>query len=317
MSGGMVGRRVIRLSRNVRVATIGAAYDMSVETDTAARQLQVEYRPESSVHVLHRLGVGLVDLLGQTRPHGGLDREREGPAVRSDPDREDAAWIFGFNRAPSALSVLRLSGETICTLPTEKMAQWYGWSADTAERGRPPTASCGGLCRESTSERTRTAVLCRRLRRAGYWLGWCTRGSSAPWSTGGSACGPGWTCARTCSRSTVFHQHTSCTPRTSWVAVATPRRTPRGTPRSATGRSSCSRPWPPSAAATALRVGTVYRDTGARGAAYALQRTRVYEAFVEHLDARCAATAEYGMIFMDGNGEAIRVAMVRPTPGRQ
>jgi hypothetical protein len=51
-----------------------------------------------------------------------------------------------------------------------------------------------------------------------------------------------------------------------------------------------------------LRVGTVCRDTPARGKAYARERVDVYSRLVEHLDTRMAAAGELGLIFMDGNG---------------
>jgi Protein of unknown function (DUF3800) len=51
-----------------------------------------------------------------------------------------------------------------------------------------------------------------------------------------------------------------------------------------------------------LRVGTSYRRTLARGSAYHWERLAVYDALVAHVDTRCAAHSEYGMIFMDGDG---------------
>jgi hypothetical protein len=56
------------------------------------------------------------------------------------------------------------------------------------------------------------------------------------------------------------------------------------------------------AATEQLRVGTVYRVTGATGKAYAEQRTDVYEKLVTHLDTRLGASGEHGLIFMDGDG---------------
>jgi len=53
-----------------------------------------------------------------------------------------------------------------------------------------------------------------------------------------------------------------------------------------------------------LSIGTVYRRTTARGAAYQAQREQVYQALVAHLDTRMAAAGEYAMIFMDGDGTA-------------
>jgi len=53
-----------------------------------------------------------------------------------------------------------------------------------------------------------------------------------------------------------------------------------------------------------LRIGTAYRRTAARGTAYQMQREKVYEALVTHLDSRLDITGEYGMIFMDGDGTA-------------
>ncbi len=54
--------------------------------------------------------------------------------------------------------------------------------------------------------------------------------------------------------------------------------------------------------ATDFRVGTVYRETTARGAAYGRERSVVYEAFIHHLDARLELADEWGMAIMDGNG---------------
>lgn len=53
-----------------------------------------------------------------------------------------------------------------------------------------------------------------------------------------------------------------------------------------------------------LRVGTVYRQTGTRGRAYAAERDAVYAKLVNHLDTRLGHAGEIGMIFMDGNGTA-------------
>jgi hypothetical protein len=54
----------------------------------------------------------------------------------------------------------------------------------------------------------------------------------------------------------------------------------------------------------ALKTGTVYRRTRARGTVYQLERNEAYEALVAHLDARVGAARELGMIFMDGDGTA-------------
>lgn len=51
-----------------------------------------------------------------------------------------------------------------------------------------------------------------------------------------------------------------------------------------------------------LRVGTLYRVTGATGRAYAAERGLVYERLVQQLDARLSKAGELGMIFMDGDG---------------
>jgi len=53
-----------------------------------------------------------------------------------------------------------------------------------------------------------------------------------------------------------------------------------------------------------LRVGTVYRRTGARGHAYHLQRDALYVELIRHVDVRLAGTDELGMVFMDGDGTA-------------
>lgn len=54
----------------------------------------------------------------------------------------------------------------------------------------------------------------------------------------------------------------------------------------------------------ALRVGTVYRQTEARGKAYGRERDAVYAELVDHLDTRLGQSGEYGLIFMDGDGTA-------------
>lgn len=53
-----------------------------------------------------------------------------------------------------------------------------------------------------------------------------------------------------------------------------------------------------------LGIGTAYRRTTARGAAYHAQRGQVYDVLVTHLDTRLGTAGEYGMIFMDGDGTA-------------
>jgi Protein of unknown function (DUF3800) len=55
---------------------------------------------------------------------------------------------------------------------------------------------------------------------------------------------------------------------------------------------------------SALKIGTVYRRTTARGAMYQAERGQVYEALVAHLDARAGTAGEFNMIFMDGDGTA-------------
>jgi|SRR5581483_5618874 hypothetical protein len=51
-----------------------------------------------------------------------------------------------------------------------------------------------------------------------------------------------------------------------------------------------------------LRIGTVYRQTQARGRAYSAERDAVYVKLVDHLDTRLGLAGEHGMIFMDGDG---------------
>lgn len=51
-----------------------------------------------------------------------------------------------------------------------------------------------------------------------------------------------------------------------------------------------------------VRLGTVYRQTTAKGKAYAVERANLYEALLAHLDKRLAAAGEYGTIHMDGDG---------------
>lgn len=55
-------------------------------------------------------------------------------------------------------------------------------------------------------------------------------------------------------------------------------------------------------AAAPLRVGSVYRVTGATGRQYAAERADVYARLVRHLDDQLIASGGYGMIFMDGDG---------------
>ncbi len=56
--------------------------------------------------------------------------------------------------------------------------------------------------------------------------------------------------------------------------------------------------------AAVLRTGTVYRCTTARGPAYHVERDRVYESLIAHLDGRLGVGGEFGMVFMDGDGTA-------------
>ncbi|MGC5660178.1 DUF3800 domain-containing protein [Micromonospora sp. WMMD723] len=51
-----------------------------------------------------------------------------------------------------------------------------------------------------------------------------------------------------------------------------------------------------------LRVGTVYRQTTARGKAYSRERGVVYSKLVDHVDNRLGLAGEHGLIFMDGDG---------------
>lgn len=51
-----------------------------------------------------------------------------------------------------------------------------------------------------------------------------------------------------------------------------------------------------------IRIGTVYRQTSARGKAYAAERAQVYDALIAHLDSRLLAANQYGVIHMDGDG---------------
>lgn len=51
-----------------------------------------------------------------------------------------------------------------------------------------------------------------------------------------------------------------------------------------------------------LRVGTVYRQTSARGRAYQQERQAVYADLVAHIDNKLTSAGELGMIFMDGDG---------------
>ncbi|WP_020576253.1 DUF3800 domain-containing protein [Actinopolymorpha alba] len=52
----------------------------------------------------------------------------------------------------------------------------------------------------------------------------------------------------------------------------------------------------------ALRVGSVYRETGVRGRDYAEQASQVYRATVHHLDQRLATADGLGLMLVDGNG---------------
>lgn len=54
--------------------------------------------------------------------------------------------------------------------------------------------------------------------------------------------------------------------------------------------------------APGLAVGTAFRRTETTRRAYAAERAALYENLINHLDTRLTATSEFGMVFMDGNG---------------
>ncbi len=51
-------------------------------------------------------------------------------------------------------------------------------------------------------------------------------------------------------------------------------------------------------------IGTVYRQTTARGKAFFLEKADLYGRLVDHLDQRLDAANELGIVFMDGDGSA-------------
>jgi hypothetical protein len=55
-------------------------------------------------------------------------------------------------------------------------------------------------------------------------------------------------------------------------------------------------------ASNTLEVGTVYRQTSARGRAYHRERQDVYAALIAQLDLQLEAAGQLGIVFMDGNG---------------